>query len=345
MKKNITVKRFASAALLAATGAGMHAEVRAQSSVELYGLVGTYVGSVKRADSSAATALEGSGGLTTSYWGMRGTENLGGNLTALFTLESFFQPDTGGQGRNAADPLFGRNAFIGLQGDFGQVTAGRQTNPTYAVMQRLNPFGSSVVFSPLVTQSFVAAFGGTMVGDTVWNNAVRYETPEVGGFTATAIYGFGEDAAHNGTANTGLHGFYAAGNLTVGVSLQRVRTGITTAGITSQDAYLAGVAYDFKWAKLFTTISGSSSKGTDAVARTYHAGVSIPVTKSGSVLVDWARTSRDQPKMPYSIRNTAAIGYDYFLSKRTDAYAIYMIDKLSTAGTGSTYALGLRHKF
>ncbi|MFS8979318.1 porin [Cupriavidus necator] len=344
MKNNVTSKRAARAALLAAIGAGMNAEGRAQSAVELYGLVGTYVASAKRADAPTATWLEGSGGLTTSYWGMRGTEDLGGNLKAVFTLESFFQPDTGAQGRNATDPFFARNAFLGLQGGFGQFTFGRQTNPTYAVMQRLNPFGASVVFSPLVTQSFVAAFGGAIVGDTVWNNAVRYETPEFGGFSGTAIYGFGEVPGHNGTANIGLHGFYSGGNLTAGVSLQRVRTGIT-APIISQDAYLAGFAYDFKWAKLFATIEGTSTKGNDALTRTYQVGFSVPVTKSGSVLVDWARTTRSQPRTPYSIRNTASLGYDYFLSKRTDVYAIYMFDKLSTASSGNTFALGLRHKF
>jgi predicted porin len=83
-------------------------EVHAQTNVEVYGLVGAYLGSVKRSDSAGRVTIEGNGGLTTPYLGFRGTEDLGDGLAAVFQLENFFQVDTGGAGRTAADPTLPR---------------------------------------------------------------------------------------------------------------------------------------------------------------------------------------------------------------------------------------------
>ena len=57
---------------LALTSVGAHADSGSQ--VQLYGLIGTYVGSVKRSDTPQSTVLMGSGGLTTSFWGIGGKE-------------------------------------------------------------------------------------------------------------------------------------------------------------------------------------------------------------------------------------------------------------------------------
>ncbi|WP_230417817.1 porin, partial [Paraburkholderia polaris] len=165
--------------------ASVSAQVHDASQVQLYGIVGTYVGSVKRSDTPQSTALMGSGGLTTSFWGIRGKEDLGGGVSAIFELESFFQPQNGALGRSATDPFWSRNAFVGFQGDFGQLTFGRQRNPTYTAESLVNPFGSSTVFSPLVLQTFVTNYGGTIIGDTVWNNTAEYTAPNFKGFGAT----------------------------------------------------------------------------------------------------------------------------------------------------------------
>ena len=86
---------------LALTSVGARADSGSQ--VQLYGIVGTYVGSVKRSDTPQSTVLIGSGGLTTSFWGIRGKEDLGGGVSAIFALESFFQPQNGAQGRPVHD--------------------------------------------------------------------------------------------------------------------------------------------------------------------------------------------------------------------------------------------------
>jgi predicted porin len=85
----------------------------AQSQVQVYGIVDAAVGqygSVATGPSVATTEVKGvhHGGLTTSFLGFRGTENLGGGLSAKFQIESFLQSDTGSSGRNATDAFWSR---------------------------------------------------------------------------------------------------------------------------------------------------------------------------------------------------------------------------------------------
>lgn len=317
----------------------------AQSNVEIYGLIGVYAGSIKRSDATPRVTQLGHGGLTTSYLGFRGREDLGGGMKAIFQIENFFQPDTGAAGRNATDPQFAsRSAWVGLQGGFGQVTLGRHTTPFYLAMQAVNPFVASTVFSPVVLQSYIAPFGGTILGDTVWNNAIQYSMPTMGGISASVIYGFGEVAGSTGVNNLGLTARYTGGPLLATVSAQRVRVG-ATAPSTGQYAYMGGLAYDFNVAKVFASAQKTERTVTDLESTTYQLGTSIPVSAAGKVLASWSRTKADVSPVLETTRNTAAIGYDYNLSKRTDVYAIYLRDKATRFSAGNSYAVGVRHQF
>jgi predicted porin len=331
--------------LLAACGAGIAADAAAEDGVQVYGLVGTYVGSIKRSDSVGRVVQVGSGGLTTSYLGFHGAEDLGGGTRAIFQLETFFQPDTGGVGRSAADPGgFSRSGWVGLQGTFGQLTIGRHTSPYYVAMQSVNPFGSSVVFSPLVVQSYVAAFNNTIIGDTVWNNAIQYVAPPVGDLSATAIYAPGEVTSNSSVRNYGLHLRYKHGPLAAVLSGQRVRTA-AVAPSTGQYAYLAGVSYDFSRVKLYGSAQTTDNAVTAVKSRTYQAGASVPVTPEGAILFSWARTGIQNPKAATGAHNTAGLGYDYNLSRRTDVYLTYLYDHINGRPIGNSYATGIRHVF
>lgn len=332
-------------ALSLAVGMLAGSAAQAADGIQLYGLVGSYAGSIKRSDNVARTTVVGSGGLTTSWWGIRGSEDLGGDVKAVFQLEQFFQPDTGGAGRSTADPGgFSRSGWVGLSGGFGQLTLGRHTSPYYVSMQMVNPFGSSVVFSPLVVQSYVAAFSNTVIGDTVWNNVVQYVAPEVGGLSTTLVYAPGEVAGKGSVNNAGIHFRYKRGALTAVLSAQRVRTA-AVAPSTGQEAYLAGVAYDAGWAKLYASAQATDNAGTDVSSRTWQVGSAVPVTQGGSILVSWARSTVDNPRAIVGDHDTAGLGYDHYLSKRTDVYITYLYDHIDGKAKGNSYALGIRHLF
>jgi predicted porin len=331
---------IAAAVLCSATSAA-----RADDGVQLYGLVGSYAGSIKRSDAVARTDVVGSGGLTTSWWGIRGGEDLGNGVKAIFQLEEFFQPDTGGAGRSSTDPTgFSRSGWVGLSGAYGQLTIGRHTSPYYVSMQLVNPFGSSVVFSPLVVQSYVASFSNTVIGDTVWSNVIQYVAPTFGGLSTTVVYAPGEVAGDSNVNNAGVHLRYIQGALTAVLSAQRVRT-VAVAPSTGQEAYLAGVAYGAVVAKLYASYQATENAVTDITSRTWQLGTSVPVTKSGSILASWAHTSINNPKVAVGDHDTAALGYDVYLSRRTDIYATYLYDHIDTRVKGNSYAVGIRHTF
>jgi predicted porin len=331
-------------ASLLVAGASFGAVAQEAAQVQVYGLVGAYAARIERSGGTPAVTQLGHGGLTTSFLGVRGTENLGGGNKVVFALESFFQTDTGGQGRNATDPLFSRNAYVGLEGGFGRLTVGRQTNPTYINMALLSPFGNSVVFSPLVLHNFVASYNGALIGDTVWNNAVQYTTPRVGGLAGNVIYGVGEVAGSSGTANLGLHANYVKDGFSAAFSAQRFRVPVT-APLSQQKAYLLGAAYDFKAVKVFGSVSKSEADGTLNDTRTWDLGLKLPVTAKGALLAEYAHTRRMRALVPDNLRKTASLGYDHFLSKRTDLYAIYMRDKQTGFEPGDSIAFGIRHTF
>ena len=314
------------------------------SSVEMYGLIGMYIDSSKLSTSKQSTVQMGGGGMTTSFWGIRGREDIGGGNAVVFSLESFFRPNTGQMGRNTTDGLFSRNAYVGLTGAYGTVKLGEQTNPTYISQQLVNPFGSSVVFSPLIVQSYTASYDNTVIGDTVWRNAVEYVTPNMGGLTGTVIYGVSDTTGHQGRDNVGLHLTYANGPVTAVFSVQRVRTAVV-APANPQILYLVGAAYDAKFVKLYGAAQMTRNNAAETGSHTYELGLSVPINPANDIRAEWARTKRSAPHDADKVRNTGSIAYDYFLSKRTYVYAVYSYDKLTGNPSGSTFGVGMQHTF
>jgi predicted porin len=112
-------------------------------SVSLYGVIDTGIETVSNtAAGGTLTRMPSNTGIFASRWGMRGTEDLGGGLKAVFTLESGFSPDTGASGQGGR--LFGRQALVGLSGDWGAVTLGRQYSMLFWSMLDADIVGPSV---------------------------------------------------------------------------------------------------------------------------------------------------------------------------------------------------------
>src|SRR6516225_900911 len=122
-KESVDMKMKLFAAAVAALAAG---GAYAQSSVTLYGVVDAgveYSNHAQTSSSSHDVVRLNSGGMSGSRWGLRGVEDLGGGLKGIFVLESGFNIDTGTSGQGGR--LFGRQAFVGMQSQYGQLTLGR----------------------------------------------------------------------------------------------------------------------------------------------------------------------------------------------------------------------------
>jgi predicted porin len=102
--------------------------VMAQSSVTLYGIVDTGI-AYEDNGSTTVTRMD-PGNLNGNRWGLKGSEDLGGGLKAIFNLESGFTLDNGAQADTKR--LFNRLSWVGVKSGFGTVKLGRQKSPVYA---------------------------------------------------------------------------------------------------------------------------------------------------------------------------------------------------------------------
>ena len=314
-------------ALAAATTAS------AQSSVQLYGLIDVSVGQFEAAGGTNTKAVA-NGNMTTSHIGFKGTEDLGGGLSARFQIESFLRADTGEAGRFGADTFWARNAYVGLAGSLGGLYLGRNTTTLFVSTLLFNPFGDSFGFSPSIRHYFGGGGVGVTTGDTGWSDSISYASPKFGGLSFTGQVAAGEG---NGGRNVGGNLLYFGGAFAATAAYQKVEKGRTVADTTT---WQLGASYDFGAAKLFGQY-GQVANDTSGVDHTLiELGASVPVG-DGKVLLAWGRQKSDTDIS----RTTTSLGYDLNLSKRTDLYAVYMNDKRTGVDSGNTLAVGVRHRF
>jgi len=194
--------------LLVAALTGVFATVaHAQSSVTLYGLLDagvSYTNNSRTATGVGGSAVKLSSGLLQgNRWGLKGAEDLGGGLKAVFDLESGFTIGTGALGQGGRE--FGRNAYVGLSSDTaGTVTLGRQNEFMYDYVGHLslddfNGTGGTVFNHPLDNDNT----GGTFRVD----NSVKYVSTNYNGLTFGGLYGFSNQAG--GFANNRAYSFGA----------------------------------------------------------------------------------------------------------------------------------------
>lgn len=351
----------------------------AQSNVTLYGLVDANVGRFKGA-ATGVNALDksitklDSGGMSTSHFGLRGSEDLGGGFSAAFDLSAFFRTDVGAAGRSdaigppvnvAADPFWSRASWVGLTSkDFGQLRLGNAATQLFVNSLTTNAFGDSTVFSPL---NLVTHIGAQQAGGTSWANQIIYDSPNFSGLKFAVAHSFSEDRGGNSSARV----LYESGKWSTSLVWQTVKkTPLTFADGTTPNhmkTLMLSGTYDFGAAKVFAHVGRIQNDGTEAKPQdvSYRVGeVSVAVSVgAGRILAGYAL--RKTSDTPVAVPVTAAGGnvrravftlaYDHHLSKRTDVYAVVMNDRtrtltsttpLSTIGAqGVSTVVGLRHRF
>ena len=161
---------------------------RAQSGVQVYGVLDVAVEHVTNSTAAGGglTRMPSlSGGMMPSRLGFRGTEDIGGGTKVIFALESGFSPDTGAQGQGR---LFGRQAWVGLAGNWGQLTLGR----TYSML--FSSFFDSDVLGP---SQFSIGSLDPYLPSARHDNSIAY-SGKFDAFTVGATYSLGRDASAAG---------------------------------------------------------------------------------------------------------------------------------------------------
>jgi predicted porin len=356
--------------LTAATLAIFASAAHAQSSVSLYGIIDagvSYVNNSKTATGGSSSLTKYDDGVAQgSRWGLRGTEDLGGGLKALFVLENGFNSGTGAAGQGGL--LFGRQAYVGLsQNNVGSLTFGRQYSfSTDYLGGNYSTGGNTVAGNYAFHINDVDQLTSSRI-----NNAVKFSSANFSGLTFGALYGFSNQAgAFAGAPATGTAAAPVAG------SSRAYSFGANYAnGPFSVGAAYTDITYPSQAGTAFSTTLANVPTGTIRDLRTF--GVGGRYTIAAATLWALYTNTRFEPitgesttfaayeagaKYAFTPAITAGAGYtymhlsgansghwnqadlsvDYALSKRTDIYAlgIYQIASGSNKGADVQAQIG-----
>jgi GBP family porin len=196
-------------ASLTLIAAAISQAAHAQSSVTLYGTLDTgidYISNQKSATGgSAAWGVQG-GNVSTNRWGLKGSEDLGGGLSAVFDLENGFNL-ANGKFSNGGDE-FGRQAWVGLSSStYGTLTLGRQYDDTVDFVAPLSAtgsgFGGNIADHPFDNDN--------LNNDFRMNNAVKFRSVNYRGFVFGGAFAFGNTS--NGFSNNDAYTAGASYNM------------------------------------------------------------------------------------------------------------------------------------
>ncbi|PLZ00595.1 porin [Burkholderia sp. WAC0059] len=330
---------------------------KAQSSVTIYGLIDEgvqFVNNTKNVVNGVNVGgrqftLDSTNGFTGSQWGIRGSEDLGGGLNAIFTLESGLNLNNGQLGQGGA--LFGRQAFVGLSSNrFGALTLGRQYDMAtvdLASVSTTHYIGGPATFGhPGDMDNFLWAYRQ--------NNAIKYVSPDLYGLRFGAMISVGGEAG-NATGNGGYSAGvkYSANNLNIGAAYSYFKNPIGAAGtgyftnypnglnflsgilnsnyVSATSYQEAGMGFNYTTGPAtfgvtytnvqygnITTLSGATAHFNDVEAGfrwqftpSVYAGLAYNYTKGSAVKSDLGNQHFNQ----------FSTLVDYRLSTRTDVYA------------------------
>ena len=337
-------KTLVAIAALAVVGAAS-----AQSSVTLYGRIDAGLGDSKTTTTTAAgvsttaphSVTMNSGNATSSRWGMRGSEDLGGGLKANFRLESAISADTG-----VGVAGFTRTSTLGLSGGFGSVELGRQFTAYDNSLSYADPAGYGN-FGGIG----LAYAAGIHADGARQNNSINYFTPAMGPFAAQVTYAFQENvtAASNQSKYWGFNTTYGQGPLKVSFGYEALDI-IPGAGLTT-DAWALAASYNLGVANIGFGLEQAKQKGLAANGkdRGWNIGASVPVGPA-TLQASYGREKTTGLGAANSETKGGGLYVSYALSKRTSVYGGWATVKTDTVNSlvgskTSKWGTGMIHNF
>jgi predicted porin len=365
-------------ALISATVSALFAgAAHAQSSVTLYGVLDAGITYTSNAGGHS-NWQQSSGNIDQSRFGLKGSEDLGNGLKAIFQLESGFSLGNGKLGNDSG--MFNRQAFVGLSSTYGTVTLGRQYDASQDFLAPLTATGSwgGTAFAHYGNLDNLNTNGGAAV-----NNAIKFRSANYAGFEFGGTYGFSNQAGgFSNNREYSVGAAYQFQGLRVASSYSEVNNPFST----TTGTYDAASGYG-----PLAAFGVDSTAGTSTRLRTYGAGASYAFgpAQAGFVWTQARLDSANTATVPTIHQNnyevngkynlTPALGLgvaytytqqtvnsiaqhfnqigaqaDYSLSKRTDVYAevayqrasgtnaaafIYNPSMLGTTGAGASSSI------
>ncbi|MGU7769142.1 porin [Burkholderia sp. MR1-5-21] len=344
MKKRFIAGFAAGAALVPLTGF-------AQSSVTLYGVIDEGLNYTNSAGGHATWQMQ-SGFAQGSRWGVKGAEDLGGGLKAIFQLENGFDVNSGALGQGGR--MFGRQAYVGLASDrYGSLTFGRQYDSVVDYLAPLTANGNwagYLMSHPYDNDNTDNSFR--------LNNTVKYTSRTYGGFSFGGLYGFSNQAggfANNRAYSVGAQ--YTGGSLTLAAAYMRIdNPGGSQAGSLATDdtdffagrQQVWGAGINYSIGALLLGFVYSHTSVDDATGSTYVGSFANPANSlkfdnfEVNAKYQFAKNLFVGGMYTYTLGrfdsaagnvkpkwHQAGLMADYFLSPRTDVYVQGMVQHLA----------------
>ncbi|HEX7681937.1 MAG TPA: porin [Trinickia sp.] len=339
----------------------------AQNSVTLYGVIDEGFNYTNNVQGSHNYELA-SGFAQGSRWGLKGAEDLGNGLKAVFQLENGFDVNSGRL--NQGGRMFGRQAYVGLSSQFGTVTLGRQYD---SLVDYLAPttangsWGGYLLSHPFDNDNTDNSFRV--------NNTIKYASPDYAGLQFGGTYSFSNDTGFSNNRQYSVGGQYSNGGLLVAAAyLHANNPGATPGGaIATNDAnfvssrlrvFGGGVNYTFGPATAGFVYTNTTVTNPISGAYLTSADSLVPLTGplAGSTVTrlrfqNFELNGKYQlspalyvgAQYVYTMENydttlggvkpkvhTFGLMVDYNLSKRTDIYIQGAFQKVAGDSTGSS---------
>ena len=321
----------------------------AQSSVTIYGVLDMGIQKTNGGTATNPGAVGGAAGKayqlrqsTTSRLGFRGTEDMGGGLSAQFQIEHRFQPDTGAQ--NNAGSFWEGRSFVQLtSAGLGSLYMGRDYDPAFWIQLKSDPFGNDGVGSPTVgatyagyTASDPAVTGNAAALSARTSNTIGVKSASFGGLTAQAAVSLSENTQRG--RQTAFNLEYAAGPLYAGGAYEKFTDGsqdgnsIMNFAVHYDLGFVKPMAY---YARSKTGLNGANTNHVWMLAAT------APLA-GGTVKAMWYKVD---PRFANNTRTKLGLGYNYNLSKRTNLYADMGLAREDSRTKNNAFGFGVRHYF
>jgi predicted porin len=301
MKKNM---------IALAVAAAFAAPVAMADAPTIYGQLNVNFGS-ENTDAATAVSQDVGYGSTASRFGIKGSEDLGNGLKAVYKLE--WGVDAG-----AVSSLSNRNSYLGLAGGFGTVLAGRHDTPT-KMSQASDLFGDGA--ADLVNDNMIGDISG---GDDRLANVLAYVSPSFSGVKLIAA------TQMSRTENDAQGSSYA---LTYGSTKKGLYGAVAMTDYDNSTDNSTRISAQYKAGALIANaIMHNADNGSyTQVQAAYKFGKFMPKIKVTMADSDAQGTSTN-----------TAVGLNYSLGKKTTAY-VYTVN--SEVRDGSASYVGMVHKF
>lgn len=328
----------------------------ANADVTLYGFVDLSLDSVDMDDPGVgANGDDINMNSNQSAIGVKGSEDLGNGLKAIFLLEYQIDP-TGSD--TAASGFSGRDQWLGLQGGFGKVRFGTMSTTYKASGAMIDPFYRTSFQGRVAGLQSALHLGDGGDGEGRATNAIGYDTPDFNGLSGALTYSFDEECA----VGTLAAGCPDDDSYSLGARYKNGPALVFADYVTSDqggadDAWKVGGSYSFGDAAVYgqfesdggliaNGVPGDSSAAENEGADVWHLAASYTMGNA-MLYAGYGQGDDDDDTAENTEYDVWTLAGIYNFSKRTMTYAGFTQISEDCTGCGETdhFGVGMRHKF